>query len=340
MGYSSQGGHLVARTQLAKGTFESDIVTAGVAMKTKGGNLEPKRDLLSTDPEIGAGRDVPDAYLGAVSWAGDIEFYVRMQAITTWMYAALGTKGVSTTTGVSTHTITPSDAALLPFLSVEQKISSGLEVFHYTDVVVNTLHLECEANGYLMGTVGLIAIKEVAGATALTSVELAVVDDDSPMTVGTNITATLNGVALPAKSFTIDINNNFEDDDFKLGSFYLNQLSPKRREINGSFTVRPETSALFRRATYGGAALTEAAGTTVKDALVISCQTYEDIPAGIPATKYSIGLTVPKIALTPFSLPVSGDDMVENDIEFTALRPAVATPIITAVIKNDVATIA
>jgi hypothetical protein len=309
-------------------------------MKTRGGALEPNRDLLVPDPEIGGGRDVNDAYLGAIAWSGDIEFYARMKALPTLLKSALGTAGVVTTTGVSVHTITPSDAALLPRLSVQHKIASALEVFNYTDVVVNTLHLEAEANGYLMGTAGLIAIKELAGATPLTSGELATADDGSPMIVGTNITITYNGVTVKAKSFAFDLNNNYENDDFQLGSFFLNQLSPKRREVTGSFTVRPEDSALWRQATYGGSALTQPGGTTVKQQLIITCSTYEDIPGGTPATKYQLSLTIPKVALKPFALSPSGDDLIQTDIEWQALRPAIGTPLVTTVVKNDLAAVA
>lgn len=335
MGMSSQGGHIILRSQAVKGTFQADTITAGVAMKLKSGALEPNRDLLIPDPEIGGGRDVNDAYMGAVAWSGDFEFYVRMNALPTLLYAALGIKALVTTTGVTVHTITPSDAALLPWLSVQHKVASGLEIFNYTDCVVNSLHLEAEANGYLSGTVNLIAMKEVAGATGATAVELAAVDDGSPMTVGTNITCTYNAVAIPAKSFSLDINNNFEDDDFKLGSLYLNQLSPKRREISGSFTYRPEDSGLWRQATYGGSALTAPGGTSTKQAMIFDCSTYEDIPGGTPLTKYNLNLNMPKVVLSPFALSPSGDDLIEADVEFQAVRPALATPVLTAVVKNN-----
>lgn len=340
MGFSSQAGHIALRSQAVNGTFQSDIATAGVVLRTRGGSMEPQRDLLVPDPEIGGGRDINDAYLGAVAWAGDVEFYARMKALPTLLKSACGTAGVVTTTGVSTHTITPADTALLPRLSMQQKIGSALEVYNYTDVVVNTLHLEAEANGYLMGTAGLIAIKETAGNTSLTSGEIGTIEDASPMIVGTNITITYNAVTVKAKSFSIDLNNNYENDDFQLGSFYLNQLSPKRREFTGSFTIRPEDSAMFRQAVYGGSALTAPAGTTIKQQMIITCSTYEDIPSGTPATKYSIAITIPKVALKPFALSPSGDDLVQVDVEFQALRPVTATPLFTAVLKNDLPAVA
>lgn len=335
MGFSSQAGQVIFRTQTVQGTYNSDTGTAGVSMFLRSGSLGPNRELMIPDPEIGGTRDVIDAYLGAVSWGGDYEFYTRLEALPTLLKAALGSAATATTTGVSTHTITPSNAAQLPYLSIEEKIGAGLETYNYTDAVVNTLHLECDANGYLMGTVGLIAAKQIAGATP-TAVP---VQDVSPLIVGTNVVITYNSVSLPAKNFSLDINNNFEDDDFRLGSFYIGDLTPKRREITAGFGIRESSSALWRQAVYGTSAAAAPGGLTTKSGLVITCTTYEDIVAGTPATKGSLTITIPNFALTPYTLEASGDDIIESDIEGQALKMASAN-IITAVVKSAKATIA
>src|SRR6478752_4560703 len=157
MGFSSQAGQVGFMTQATQGTFPASFGTASTFMKLRSGSLGPNRDLLTTDPEIGGGRDIADAYLGAASWSGDYEFYVRLEAIPTLLKAVFGTATPVTTTGVTTSTITPSDSATLPFLAVEENIGGSLETYQYLDAVVNTFHLEAEANGYLMGTAGLIA---------------------------------------------------------------------------------------------------------------------------------------------------------------------------------------
>jgi len=336
MGFSSQAGQVLFMTQATQGVFPATFGTAHTAMKLRSGSLGPSRDLLVTDPEIGGGRDTVDAYLGAVSWAGDYEFYARLESLPTLLKAGLGTGSAATVTGVTTATMTPSDSATLPFLAIEEKIGSGLETYQYTDSVVNTLHLEAEANGFLMGTAGLIAKTQLAGATP-TAVPTY---DNSPMIVGTNITITYNAVTLPAKSFSFDMTNNFEDDDFRLGSFFLGDLTAKGREITGSFTIRPLDSALWRQAVYGGSALTSPGGTTVKNQLIITCTTYEDIQGGTPATKGTLTITIPKVALEPYALEPSGDDVIENDISWRAVRPVAATPICTVVTKSARATIA
>lgn len=334
MGYSSQAGQVILATQTARGAAATIDDANGVAMKIRSGNLAPNRELLIPEPEIGGTRDIADANLGTVSFSGDLEFYARLESLPTLLRAALGQATSATELGVSTHTIKQSDAGQLPFLSVQERIGAGLDAYDYLDVVVNSFHLEAEANGYLQGTAGLIACRQTPQAAP----EVSPIWDNSPLIVGTNISLTYGGIALPAKSFSLDVNNNFEDDDFRLGSFFLNDLTPKRREITASVTLRHEDKATFRQATYGTAAATTVGGITTKLPLVITCETYENI--GATTTKSSLTITLPKVILNPFAFEPSGDDILENDVEMQAVRPDSAGDIITAVIKNGVEEIA
>lgn len=332
MGFTSQAGQVLLRSQAVQGTFQADIGTVGVSVRLRSGGLGTNRDLLITDPEIGGGRDVVDANLGAASWGGDFEFYARVDALATLLKACLGTAAAPVTaTGVTTHTITPVDSGTLPYLSIEENLGGTLETYNYTDAVVNTLHLEAEANGYMMGTAGIIAAKQIAGATK--TVSPAKVDTTS-LFVGTNITITYNAVSMPAKSFSLDVNNNVAADDFRLGSFYVGDLTAKRREVTASFSIRESSSALWRQATYGLPAATQVGGQTTKYPLVITATSYDDIPGGTPSTKYQIQITIPNFALTPYTLAASGDDIIESDLSGQGLRPAVGTPILTAVLKT------
>lgn len=336
MGYSSQSGQVVLRSQTTPGVFAADLAAAGVGVKLRGGSLGTSRELLIPDPEIGGGRDVVDGYLGAVSWSGDYEFYARMDSVATLLRACLGvSESVADVGGLfSTHTITPTDSGTLPFLSIEEAIGGNLEVFNYHDAVVNSFHLEAEANGYLQGTAGLIAARQVAGAAKTATP----VWDNTPMVVGTNIAVTYNGVTLPAKSFSLDINNNVEDDDFRLGSFYIGDLTAKRREITASFGIRAESSAMWRQATYGLDTATAPSGVPQKKELKITMNTYEMI--GASAQPYSLTLTIPKFVLSPFTLEQSGDDIIENDIEGQAIRPDTAVDVMSAAITTGKAEIA
>jgi hypothetical protein len=339
MGFQSQSGYLVLKAQTTPGTFEATTPTTGVGFYTRSGGLSPNRDLLVPDPEIGGIRDVVDAYLGPVSYTGDVEVYARMKHMATFLKMVMGSVSSAAVTGVSTHTVTPVDTTALPWYSAEQNVAGTYDTFRYTDVKANTFHLEADANGYLMGTVGMIAKTQLAGVTPITSASFAGLADASPLVVGTNITVTYNAVTLPAKSMSFDFNNNLEDDDFRLGSLTLGDVTEKRRDVTVGLTIRPQDSGIWRQAVYGTAAATGPGGVTTKQAVVITMSTYEDMPTGTPATKYSLTLTIPKAIIAPFGLEPSGDDVIEHDIEMRAVRPATATPIITAVVKTEQATV-
>ena len=333
MGFQSQAGQVGFKTQAAAGTYD-DPGTDGVFMRLRSGSLGPQRDLLVPDPEIGGGRDVPDAYLGAVAFSGDYEFYARTDSIATLLRGAFGAAASDNTNfgteGWATHTITPTDGVPLPWLSVEEAIAGAFDVFNYTDAKVNTFHLEADANGYLMGTAGLIARLQTAGNTKTAAPDW----DTNPMLVGTNISVTLGGIALPAKSFSFDLTNNIEDDDFRLGSLYLGDVPEKRREVTAGFTVRPEDSAYWRQAVYGAPGATQPGGLVMKEELVVTAETYEY--AGTSTTqRHSIVLTIPYVSIEPFPVEPSGDDIIEHDLSLRALRPDPAEVIATVDVVNN-----
>lgn len=337
MGFSSQGGSVVIRSQDVAGTFNADTLTDGIGILLRSGALGSNRDAIVSDPEIGGGRDVSQMYLGAVSYSGEYEFYVRVEAVKTLLRALFGVApAASTTTGVTTQTFTPSDAASLPFLSVHEEIGAGLEAFDYNDAVVNTFHLECDANGLLIGRAGLIAKNQEAGVATGTATTI----DTTPMCVGTNITLTYNSISLSPKSFSLDLTNNFEDSDYRLGSFFLGDLTPKRRELTGSMSIRESDSSLWRQATNGISTATTPGGLTTKQPLVVNMKTYETIAGGTPVTPYSLNFNIPNYVLKPYALSPSGDDVIDSGIDGQAIRPSLATPLCTVTTKGGAATIA
>ncbi len=333
-GFQSQAGHVGIRTQASKGTFADPGAAgdAGVFFRTKSGAMGGSRELMIPDAEIGGGRDVSDALLGPVAFKGSYDFYARMEFLPTLLYGLLGTKDTQTATGVSTHTIEPTDSEL-PWFSVEERIGDGYETFKYTDTKVSSFHLEAEASGYLQGTVELIALDQESTGASFTPVDDRFYDT-TPLLVGTNIIVEFDGVQLPAKSFTLDINNNLEDDDFRLGDLFLGDLVEKRREFTLGVTIRPEDGDLWRQATYGDPNRTTAGGTVVNSDVHVLCETYDLIAGGTPDTFYSLDIAVPSAVIAPFEVNPSGDDILQHDIEIRCLRPNPAVPILTAVVKN------
>jgi tail tube protein len=338
MGFVAQAGHLGFKTQAAKGTYLSPGAVApnqGVFIFFRSGALGGNRELLVPDPEIGGARDIPDAQLGPISYSGEIDMYLRMESLATFLRGALGAVSSSGATGTGyTHAITPADT--IPWLSVEEKIANGYETFKYTDAKVNTFHMEADANGYLTGTVGLVALKQELTTATPTGTQRR---DSSPLLVGSNICVRWGGVDLPAKSFSLDINNNLEDDDYRLCSMTLGDAVEKRREITMGVTIRPNDAALWKTATWGSPTATAPLGQSFKDDVEIEIVTYEDIP-GATGVKYNCTITIPYATIAPFSLDPSGDDVLEHDIEIRALRPVLATPILSADVLNSFATVA
>lgn len=433
MGYTSQQGQVGFGIQGSKGT----AVAATRFVRMRSGALAPKRELLIPDPEIGGNRDVPQAYLGPISFSGGYEFYARAETLAILLRGAFGSVSSTTaagtaevqtvtingtptggtftltyrgqtTTGINhnaasgavqsalqalttigssnvtvsgtaggpytvtfagalaatsaylltasssltggtnpsvtvvetttghpvkgTHVITPSDSTL-PWLSVEERISYNLESFRYTDAKVSRVKVESDAGGYMMGSADLVAMTQVANFTAQANPNY----DLSPMFQGSLITVYWNGIALPAKSFNFEITNNMEDDDFRLGSFTLGDITERRRMFKLGCTIRPETSALWREATYGGSALTSPrAGVASYGSLTLVCTTYEDVQGA--TSPYTFRLDIPTAAMTPFEMTPSGEDAIEHDVEFTVLRNDPLVPAVTATIIDDLAT--
>lgn len=339
MGFLSQEGHVGIKTQASKGSYldpGASDPNHGVFMRLRSGALGGNRELLIPDPEIGGNRDVPDAQLGPINFVGEWDFYARMDALGVLLTSALGDDDLTVDTpeaGANEHVITPT--ATLPWLSVEEKIANGYEAFEYTDCKINTLHLEAEAQGYVTGTCGVVGLTQAIEASptaAGTNV------DTSPLLVGTNVNVLWNAVALPAKSFSIDINNNLEDDDFRLGSLFLGDIVEKRREITMSVTIRPEDGVLWRTAMWGDPAAVAPGGQSYKDDVSIVISSYEDI--GATSTVYSATFTIPSAIIQPFELDPSGDDVLEHDIEIQLVRPDPTVDIMSVTVINELDVVA
>lgn len=249
------------------------------------------------------------------------------------------TVAVTTTTPgvgvIGTHTITPADT--LPWLTVEERIGTGLESFRYTDGKVNSLRFEADATGLLTGSANIAALTQISGFTAQATPAW----DISPMVVGSQIAVVFNSVQLPGKSFNLEITNQIETDDFVMGSIYAADMTEKRREVRAGLTYRPQDANLWKAAMYGAEAATSPnAGPAFKAPMTITISTFETIGGTDPGgTPYSMTFEFPEAVITPFKITPSGDDVIQNDIEITATRSDPVLPLMTAVVKNDLSTV-
>jgi len=317
--------------------------TAGIAFNADNATVETALEGLST---VGSGNATVTGGPGpGTPWVVTFSGALADQAIRPITANGAGLTGgtnptiavAETTPGFGprgTHVLTPSDAASLPWMTVEEAISASYESFRYTDAKVSRLRIEADATGYMMGQVDMIALSQESGFTKQTNPPI----DVSPMFLGQQVLIYWNGVQLPAKSFFFEVQNNMEDNDFRLGDFKLGDLTEKRRQFTMGATIRPSDAALWKEATYGGSALTSPrAGRASYGTLTLVCNTFEDVQGA--DTPYSIAVEAPTVAMAPFRVEPRGDDVIEHDIEFTLLRDDPIPPAVTVTIINDLANV-
>lgn len=324
----------VTTAPIAYNAASSAVVAALVAASSAAGT-----GVFVSGDAVGAGGALPASVTltFAQQYAG-----VNVPAITV-NYSGLtgGTSPTITVTGstpgvppIGTHIITPADT--LPWLTIEERIGNEFETFQYVDGKVNDLKFNCDANGFLMGSADLTALSQTSDVTAQVNPAW----DNTPSMVGAQIQVYFNNILLPAKSFSFEVNNNIETDDFALGSVFRSDLTEKRRDVKAGCSYRPADSALWKSAMYGSSAVSIAgAGPAYSAPLRIVMTTYETIGDASTAVHFSLTLDFPKVVVAPYKINPSGDDVIQTDLEFTAIRPDSAVPIVTATVVTDLATV-
>ncbi|USH45018.1 major tail protein [Gordonia phage Camerico] len=337
MGFGSQSGQVIIGLQSTPGVANANLSTAGTSLKLTSGSLAGNREYMVLDPEIGGTRHTSGGDLGPVNFAGDYEMYIRYRSAALLLYGALGIKDVDPVSGAPVdtafeHTILANEEAQLPFFTIYEEISNNLERFQYVDAVVNTFHMEADAAGHLTGTAGMLARLVTPGITRITTGADLV--DNTPTTTGTGVTLEYDGTVVPAKSFGFDIANNVEDDDFRLGSLFMGDMTAKQREVTASMTLRHDSAAKMRQALFGKASATTMGSEATRENLKINIASPYDIP-GAPGVKWGIVIEAPYTVLNPFAFEPSGDDVLENDVEMTIIQEDPAQSIVSVKVTND-----
>lgn len=323
MSYSSQTGHFGARVQDAKGTFKQP----DKFFKLTAGGLGSNSELLIPDAEIGGSRDIDVAAVGAISYGGNYEFNFRSEDLGILIYGVMGSVTVSGLgNGAYKHSFTPANS--LPWLSVEEKISDEYDTFHYTDVKVSSLELSNDANAFLKGSCDIIAITQSGNATAASPSF-----DTSPILVSHTGYITLEGTQYYVKSASFSINNNLEDDDFRVGRRTLGDIPEHRRELSATLTIRPEDNTLYRKAVYGNASSDVPTNTVYSGALVMQYDSGST-KIGSSTYPYKLKVSVTNAYFKPFTIEPSGDDVLEHDLEL--LPVALSGTIVTIELWNGI----
>lgn len=287
-----------------------------------GGSIGPVRetDRLS---ETDASRDVGVAYAQSGGVDGSPEFYVRDASIGFWLFATLGADAVTGTTPNFTHVITPSNA--LPYITTWRNIADTLYE-EYRDCKVSSLAISAEAGSPLSATATISGLQSTR-LTAAPDTVSAVSVESSTVYNYNNAAVTLGGGATAlVRSFELTIENNVtrqQTDDFT-----PYDVVEGTREVSLGFDLIFETLAEYNKFHYGGAV-----GTAFASSIYETAATF----TFTLGTNNEIAFNLPRIAYEEFPVePDPGGDPIVASVRAVAQRGA--TPVVTATVKNQVAT--
>lgn len=326
--YNSQTGHFGVRVQDIKGTFK----IPQFFFKLTSGGLGSDSELIIPDPEIGGNRDLQAAYPGSVRYSGDYNFYFRPEDLAVLVYAALGGVTVSgyggACAGVYRHKITPENT--LPWLSVEEKINDTMDVFHYTDVKVNTLRFEISGNGLLTGTASMIGITQSGCASPEVYVP-----ETAPILTSHPSSVILDESLMYVRSASFEINNNLEDDDYRVGRRTLGDIGEHRRELSVSLTIRPDSIDVYRKAVNGAVNACMPGCDAYESDVTLNFETCDDLIKAGCAHKWAMQIVIPHAIWNPFTIEPSGDDTIEHELNLTPIQVG-SEDIVTTYIWNNI----
>lgn len=303
MAYTAETGFVGFAVQTVQGTFREPTDF----MKVQSIEMNPEGDKLIPDPEIGSINDITDVHQGSYKINGDIDSYLRPEAIGVLIYGLLGgyvaSGEINGGQGNYLHNFRPIASGALPFLSIKKSIAENIQVFNYIDCKVDSMALELNAGEFATVKFGVVGISDALGAGVSPTYETA------PLLVATKATLVLGGSTISAKKLSFSFNNNLDSDDYRIGSRFLGDISEKRRELEVSLdVVLDTTSKLYQKAFYGAAAATAAGFDVYFDSLDIIIDSPTVI--GTSVTTYKILINIKKAVFMAAPTPASGDNLV------------------------------
>lgn len=323
---NSQTGHIGFAVQAVKGTH----VSPAFFTKYSNDDIGIESDPIIPDAEIGGGRDILDAYPGPTKVTGGMEFDVRANFVGLGLYAVSGNDVVSQIESgvVYSHVITPANE--LPWLSAQKKVSETYDVFDYTDMKMNSLTLSCDAGKQLVGKFDVLGITESGSATPGSPAY-----ETGEVLMWHSAEIKIDNATVCPKSVSLEINNNIEDDDYRICPSFgrsLGDLAEKRREVNISVTLRPEDNDFYEKANYGENDAEAPTKSIYKGSFWMK---FLSVNAISGEYLYSLEINVPYMFMKPFKISPSGDDSLENGLDMTAIKPG-STALYTVTVQNSV----
>jgi hypothetical protein len=312
---------LLAKKQTGKGVAADPNTTGAYKMPFSGGNISPVREtdnLAETD----SSRDRGVTYVTTSGVEGSPEFYVRDSSIGFWLFAALGADAVTGTTNF-THVLTPANS--LPYITAWRNIADTL-FEQYRDCKVGSLAISAEAGAPLTATAGIQGLQ----ASRLTAAP----DNTTPVAIQNGAvysfneaTVTLGGGATAlVRSFELTIENNISRQ--QTDDVVPYDVVEGVREVSLGFDLVFESLDEYNKFHYGGAA-----GTTISPNVFTTSALFT-FTKGV---NNEISFNLPSIAYEEFPVePDAGGDPIVASVRAVAQRGA--SPVVTATVKNQVAT--
>lgn len=309
---------LAFQKQTAKGSAAA-LGAGSRVTPFSGGNAAPERSIAQLS-ETDSNRDIGVSYVQSVGAGGAPEFYVRDSLMHTALYGALGGAAVTGTTDY-THTLTPANT--LPYMTFYREIDGTL-FEKYTDCLINELTISADAGSPLTCTTSIVG----RAATRLAS------QPASFPTAASGLPYTFNDASVEldgssvatVSSFELTINNNIstqQTDDIVPYDVVAGQ-----REVTLGFTLIFEDLDAYNTFHYGSTS-----GTTQDSDLAVTDAEF----TFSHGAANSLTFTLPSLAYQEFPVePDPGGDPIDVAVRAVAQRGA--SPVLTAVVENQVAT--
>lgn len=324
----AQDGYVAVAVQAAKGTAAA--VVAADAIRVNSNSLSGNASPLDNDPEIGGGRDVDSsaAVLGGFTVSGDLEGQFRPGIFGRLLLGAgfvAAAPVQDAATGAYTHTFTPGTAKYLTFLT---RWGTTAAVRKYTDCLVNELSLSLDANGKVTWSASVVGVDEDYGAASITPTY-----ETSPVANYFGSAATLDALGTYRfESMGLTVGNNVSDDEFVIGSRFLDDVTPGARDVTATATLKagsntPAVTDLYRAAVYGSKTATSAlaadGGSSDPYHTSLAYTFGSSKLVGTSLTKrYGITATIADAMIEGFPLEASGADRLAAELTMRALKGA------------------
>lgn len=320
-GLLGNAGWLLGARQTAKGSFVTPSATNSFKTAFSGGNVSPVR-AIDRLAETDSSRDRGVAYVQTSGVEGSPQIYVRDASIGFWLYAALGADAVAGTTNF-THTITPSNS--LPYVTAWKDLADTLYE-RYEDCKVSSIEVQAEAGSPLQATVGLQG-RNTTRLTAAPDNAAPIAIESSTVYNFNNATVTLSGGATAiVRSFDLTIENNVSRQ--QTDDVIPYDVVEGSREVSLGFDLIFEDLREYNSFHYG-----TTTGTAISSTIYTTSATF----LFSLGTNNNIQFTIPSLAYEEFPVdPDPGGDPIVASVRAVAQRGA--SPVVTAVVRNQVAT--